>query len=95
MVADDFRYVECMGYIVCHMCHLRDLNFLRDYDPMVFHAKNSPNCVIVLKMLVDEWIKNAEINRYQGYDDEFFLCKVCNLRKNVLLLPSMYAHNVM
>lgn len=81
MSACGFRYVNGANYIVCYICHLRDYNFLRNYDPVIYHAKNSPKCIILHKIFGSEWIYNTLVNPIQQYDYNLFVCKICHVRR--------------
>ena len=81
LVSCGFRYIINQRYAVCHLCYLRYYNFLSNKNPYIYHAKNSPNCMILRKQLGDEWIHNVVSNYFSDYDFEHFLCKVCRKRK--------------
>lgn len=75
-----FRYVAGK-FIMCHVCYLRNYNFLTNENPDIFHIKNSPECPVMRQLYGDEMCFSL-ISNYQSENDfKKFICKICYVRK--------------
>ena len=76
-----YRFINKQNCVVCHNCYLHDYNFLSNRDPEIFHAKNSPHCLVMRKLRGDEWLYDTLTNSFAEYEYKIFVCKMCQTRK--------------
>ena len=81
LAAAGFYYNKSHNNIQCRFCASRVYNFLTEKDPNIFHAKSAPYCMFLRRKFGDLWIDNTINNYFETFDEELFVCKICNVRK--------------
>lgn len=81
LAAAGFHFNPVYNSVQCRFCSTHAYNFLSSKDAKIFHAKIAPYCMFLRRKFGDLWINNAVNNYQETFDEELFLCKICNVRR--------------